>query len=180
MLPKIIKGDLLEFKCDMIVQQCNCVTIKSHGLARTIKDKYPYGDIYSKREKKSANQTKKPDTPGTSVICHSPNNSTLTPHIACLLAQFYPGKSGNFYKKYYKYPNIDYDDSKKNREKWFAESLVDLENKLKNDYTHIKKVAFPYNIGCGLAGGKWSYYLKMIKDFSIRNDNIWVYIVELP
>jgi|AntRauTorckE6833_2_1112554.scaffolds.fasta_scaffold12368_2 O-acetyl-ADP-ribose deacetylase (regulator of RNase III) len=180
MLPKIIKGDLLNFNCDMIVQQCNCVTIKSHGLAQAIKDKYPYGDIYSKRAKKSTNQTKKPDIPGTSVICNSPTNPTLTPHIACLLAQFYPGKPGNYYKKYYNYPNVNYDDSKKNREKWFADSLVDLENKLKNDYTHIKEVAFPYNIGCGLAGGNWDNYLKMIKEFSIRNDNICVYIIKLP
>ena len=28
--------------------------------------------------------------------------------------------------------------------------------------------AFPYKIGCGLAGGNWDHYLPMIEDFTVK------------
>lgn len=178
MYPKIVSGDILNFDCDLIVQQCNCVTVKSHGLAQSIKEKYPYGDIYSRRKKRSENQVKTPDTPGKTVIC-KPENNLSEPHIACLLAQFYPGKAGNYYSKYYKYEGLDIDDSNKNRVKWFEKALIDLEEQLKKDYTYIKDIAFPYQIGCGLAGGQWKNYISLIKEFTKRNNHLCVFIIKI-
>ena len=31
-----------------------------------------------------------------------------------------------------------------------------------------QNLAFPYNIGCGLAGGDWNHYLPMIEDLSVK------------
>lgn len=44
--------------------------------------------------------------------------------------------------------------------------------------THIN-IAFPYKIGCGLAGGNWNIVRRMIEKFSERIPND-VYIVHLP
>ena len=52
---EIKKGDLLKANESYICQQCNCVTIKSHGLSKSIGDKYSYGDPYKNRPKKTPN-----------------------------------------------------------------------------------------------------------------------------
>ncbi len=52
----------------------------------------------------------------------------------------------------------------KNREGAFKRCLFQI-SQLKPE-----SVAFPYNIGCGLAGGKWSTYKEMIEDFEEEYD----------
>jgi hypothetical protein len=42
-----------------------------------------------------------------------------------------------------------------------------------------ENVAFPYMIGCGLAGGNWKIYLGMITNFADRNPNLNVFIYKL-
>jgi O-acetyl-ADP-ribose deacetylase (regulator of RNase III) len=78
---EIVEGDLLTSGVDLIAHQCNCVTNKAIGIAHAINSKYPYADIYSIR--------KVPDIPGTVVIRKGKEGE---PIIACLLAQYYPGK----------------------------------------------------------------------------------------
>jgi hypothetical protein len=41
---------------------------------------------------------------------------------------------------------------------------------------NIISIAFPYKIGCGLAGGKWEDYESMIYKFAKENPNIKVKI----
>lgn len=66
-----------------------------------------------------------------------------------MLSQRYPGKS--------KYNN----DTIIKRKEWFLKCL----NYIK-EIPNIKSIAFPYNIGCGLAGGNWNEYLEMIQNLS--------------
>jgi hypothetical protein len=40
-------------------------------------------------------------------------------------------------------------------------------------------VAFPYKIGCGLAGGDWKIYGKMLADFAEEHATLQVVVVEL-
>ncbi len=42
-----------------------------------------------------------------------------------------------------------------------------------------KSLAFPYGIGCGLAGGNWDHYYKLIKHWSDNNPDTMVYIYKL-
>ena len=172
----IKKGNLLTSNCDIIVQQCNCVTIKSHGLSNAINNKYPYADMYSQRKAKSGNMAKTADTPGTCKIMvpHSPGD----PHVACLLGQYYPGKSGNYWSKSYTHVK-EYDDSTENRLLWFEQALDSLENQLANDYTDITTVGFPYNIGCGLAGGDWKKYRKLLEEFAENNNHLQIIVYQL-
>ena len=49
------------------------------------------------------------------------------------------------------------------RERWFAQCLEEL-----GQCDSYQNLAFPYQIGCGLAGGNWSRYLAMIQDFAVK------------
>lgn len=179
-----VVGDLLSGDCDLIVQQCNCVTIKSHGLSEDIKAKYPYADLYSKRKSLSTNKASVCDNPGECKIL-SPSSEDLqyegraAPHVACLLGQFYPGKSGNYWRKGYTHlPKKD--DSASNRILWFVQALTSLSEQLEGDYSDVKTVGFPFKIGCGLAGGNWAQYRDFIDAFSDTHPDIQVRIYKRP
>ncbi len=59
------------------------------------------------------------------------------------------------------------------REMWFKECLDELDKYLKPGDT----VAFPFQIGCGLACGNWNNYYKMIETFATKHDVV-IYTLE--
>ena len=65
-------------------------------------------------------------------------------------------------------------DSAENREAGFQQCL-DAISDLKTRRPNC--IAFPHGIACGLGGGDWSRYRKMIGAFALANPNIWTYIV---
>ncbi len=134
----------------VLVQQCYCVSSSkgAKGLAKDIIRTFPYADFYSERTKNSKS--------GTIQMKGSPHGRW----ICAFYAQVHPGSSG---KK---------NDTSEDREKYFQECLDALSN-VKN----LKSVAFPQNIGCGLAGGSWESYEEMIKNFATSNPTIQVCIV---
>lgn len=144
-----IKGDLLNSSSTYIAQQCNCVTVKSLGLSKTIADRYPYANVYSQRTK--------PSEPGTILICKSPVSES--PNVICMFAQYCPGKSGD-YSHYYKTPPAP--DTKENRQLWFQQCL-DLIVEQKIEY-----VSMPAKIGCGLAGGDWKIYKSLLEKSPLK------------
>lgn len=74
-----------------------------------------------------------------------------------MLAQIYPGKA--------KYKN----DSKEKRATWFLECLEQM-SELDGSF------AFPFRIGCGLAGGDWvGVYLPMLERFA-ENREVVIYV----
>jgi O-acetyl-ADP-ribose deacetylase (regulator of RNase III) len=150
---KIINGDLLTSGEQYIAHQCNCVTVRAHGLSKSIADRYPYADVYAKRKPITSTRNTAKDTsvPGTIEIC-SPPSSSNDPHIICMFAQVTPGKTGA-YSKYYQ---TNYSDTKKNRLAWFEQCLKEIEK------LSINRVAMPYFIGCGLAGGNWDDYREIL------------------
>lgn len=144
-------GDLLKCDAKMIVQQCNCVTTKAKGLSESISKLYPYAFVYTKDVKR---------VPGTIVVA-SPEKDQVGPLVACLFSQIAPGKPGAWSKQY----NIDAaDDTKEKRLHYFKTCLLLLVDAIKEK--EIKTVAFPYNIGCGLAGGAWTDYNAAIEEFA--------------
>jgi hypothetical protein len=75
----------------------------------------------------------------------------------------------------------DYLDNSENRLSWFEESLqklrVDIKKKYKIEKTQLK-LYFPYKIGCGLAGGDWNEYSKVLEKFSSQGKHYYeVFIV---
>lgn len=148
-----INGDLLDADTDFICHQCNCVTTRGKGLSKVIFDKYPEADIYSERiNSNKYNNTK--DEPGTIKV---------RGNVINIIGQYYPGKS--------KYSN----DTKEKRIEWFRQALELIDETICDNGNNYS-FAFPYKIGCGLAGGDWNLYYDMIKDFA--SDKV-VYIYKL-
>ena len=52
------------------------------------------------------------------------------------------------------------------RHGWFRSALAALAAHLRTDAPHVRSVAFPEGIGCGLAGGDPAAYRRMVKDFA--------------
>jgi O-acetyl-ADP-ribose deacetylase (regulator of RNase III) len=134
--------DILDTDCEYILQQNNCVTNKGKGLSLAIKEHFGVCP-YDGRENR--------DVPGSIQIIQSKQKN-----IICLFGQVYPGKP--------RYAN----DTKEKRLTYFREGLnalkVALEPLKDSEPTH--KIAVPYRIGCGLAGGDWNDYENILKKYS--------------
>lgn len=148
---KIVKGDLLTATEQYIAHQCNCISKQSAGLARFLFMEYPYADTYFTRDKTSV--------PGSIDIL---GNGLDQRYVINMYSQYYPGTANN------KYGN----DSTEQRKHYFKECLAKISN-----IAGIESVAVPFGIGCGLAGGNWDDYLKMLTDFS-NNSNIQLVIYQ--
>ena len=172
----IIKiGNLLDATEDIIIQQCNCLSVKPHGLSKSIADAFDHGNYYGSRKAigmKNLSIQEDRDEPGSIVILYGENK----PHIGCLMGQWQMGKINSHYYK--NEPGINnHNDTKENRELWFKNGLIALGEWCTDE--KITSVAFPYGIGCGLAGGNWKNYLRMINDFDKEYKSIDIVIYKL-
>jgi hypothetical protein len=141
---EIITGDLLEAKEKYLIHQTNCISTKSAvGIAKSIFDKYPYGDCYADRT-----QTSKPGT----IDIRGDGDGKENRLIINLHGQYYPGRP--------KYPLSDLDGLAARR-KYFYHGLLRVA-KLEN----LESVALNWRISCGIAGGDWSWYLGQINFFA--------------
>jgi len=142
---KFVVGDLLEAKEDIICHQVNCQGAFGAGIAKQIAKEYP--------------ETKK------EYVDYCENRKGLLGDvlvtveedflIANLFGQVNYGSYGKHFKKFGRqtiYPSLKY-----------------AMEKLKNEFPN-ESYAFPYLMGCGLAGGDWDVVLDMIKDVFEDND----------
>ena len=69
-------------------------------------------------------------------------------------------------------------DDRQARTSYFQQGLEDLGRSVKA----AAVVAFPFQIGCNLAGGDWTTYRQMIEEFAVRHHafGVRVLIVRLP
>ncbi len=152
MILEIRKGNILDASEPMIMQQCNCVTVRSHGLSAQIVKRYPWANVYERRPARSSNCAQKFSIPGTYCIDVKADLS-----IIHLFAQVYPGKPGSYQRYYPKY----YPDTSLSRVGYFQECINDLEG-------ITNKIAVPWGIGCGLAGGNWDIYQSILEKSSLN------------
>ena len=148
---KIIKGNLLNAKEDIIVHQVNCQGAFGAGLAKQIAQKYPK----AKNEYVDYCNKKNPDDLLGDCLVTKTNDFL----IANLFAQKYYGRYGAFYKKYERQTNY----------RAFTKGL----KKLINNHPD-KSIAIPYKIGCGLAKGDWDKIQKIF-DLAFPDKEIKVY-----
>jgi hypothetical protein len=170
---KYIRANILSVKEGYIFQQCNCVTLKAYGLSQDLETAFPGTCPYQYR-KAARNQkgllscnVATPDTrstPGMVFILCNENG----PNIVNMFAQYAPGKPWNVWQ-----PLIDVDgkitvpDQSVDREKYFQDCLDAMFDYF--EFTEEKiEIAIPYKIGCGLAGGNWENYEKMLISFENR------------
>lgn len=142
--------NILEVSDQYIAQQCNCVTSNYKGLSKAIVQKFPWADFYKISYR----------IPGQIAVAGNEKNNQR--YVIGMYAQKYPGPA--------KWSN----DTTEKRIQWFQECLEQIAQ-----IPNIKCIAFPYNIGCGLAGSDWNVYLEMIKKFAEKNKHIIVNICKI-
>lgn len=178
---RVLTGDLLYAQVDMIVQQCNCITKSTHGLSKSIKDILnvdPYGHRRLIKGKKNCAIKEDRAVPGTTLVYDRSAGVEGPRYVACLFAQFSPGKPGIYHQDQL----LGVSDSSEQRLSWFKESLKDLERYVETitrDQSPSRKIkiAFPCFIGCGLAGGDWGDYQKAIEEWSNSYQGVDVSII---
>lgn len=154
-----IDGDLLKLPpCIFKAHQCNCESTYSKGLANAVFRAHPHADTYAVE----ANYVRVTGT------------ASLHGEIVNLYAQHSRG-------------GVRVGESVAQRHAWFASALNDAHAKIvafqrvnnnNNDGPHdCYSIAFPYLIGCGLAGGVWHDYKKLIETFAAEHPRVSVTIV---
>ncbi len=137
---EIVNGSIVDATEKYIAHITNCVSTKSAGTAKAIFDKYPYSNTYITRTK--------PTEVNTIEIL---GDGIEKRFIINIYSMMFPGAP--FYPESIK-------DGVKTREKQFYKCL----NKI-SKITNLKSIAFPYGVGCNLAGGDWDYYFGVLSNF---------------
>lgn len=142
---RIVQGSLLDATEAYLCHQGNCVTLRPAGLAATLFQAFPYANVYAERTASKITRSK----PGTIALRGGSNGKRA---VVTLMAQYYPGTArfGN--------------DSTSKRLQWFVACLDKLAELPMAD----NGFAFPYLVGCGLAGGSWLAYLDALTSFAKR------------
>jgi O-acetyl-ADP-ribose deacetylase (regulator of RNase III) len=143
---KIINGSLLECSGDQfIIHQVNCYSTGSAGLAAAIFSRFPWADVYS-----SCPRCGDDSSLLGSVTVHK-NPERNQPSVINVFGQLYPGKpsSGR--------------DSAEARLQAFGSALDQIAS-----LADLRSVGFPCGIGCGLAGGDWELYIRVLEAFAGR------------
>ena len=178
---KIHHGNIANAEEPFILQQYDCLTTIPHGLSKTLSANFDHARVYEKRRAintvRNCAIPEDRSVPGTIEIY---SGSVYQPDIICLYGQYRPGKVN----AYNVYPE-DYPDTSQDREKYFQQGLDRILNTFIIDEANgYPKIAVPYRIGCGLAGGDWIKYLTMIKEFDRKlqqhGGEVVIYYLEKP
>ena len=129
-----------------IAHQTNCISTFALGLAKNIFDIFPWSNIYHSHTIR---------IPGKIIVCGNGKDQRF---IVNMMGQKYPGKS----------------DSKEQKLIWFRQCLNEI-SLFTRTFKNVS-IAFPYKIGCGMAGGQWSDYLSILELFANTHPNICVVI----
>ena len=147
-----VTNDILNAYGCYVAHQCNCVSVQSAGLAKTLFMRYPGSNDYQRLDIVRI--------PGTVKIY--PTNYKIGPiGIINMYSQVFPGKSNTTNQT-----NM--------RSALFEQCLAQIADLFPPEKS--VSIAFPYKIGCGLAGGDWKTYLKMLQTFDESHSNITVLI----
>lgn len=150
-----IDGNLLDATTKYIAHQTNCVTNRAAHLSAAVFSRYPHADVYSGRIV--------PNDPGTISI---KGNGTDLRYVINMFGQYYPGSP--------RYPNSAKDGFEV-RKKYFFNCLKAIA-----EIPDLNSIAFPYGIGCGAAGGDWSFYHSLLNKFAHFKSDTSVFIYKLP
>ena len=150
-----VTGDLLDPKFTIFCHQVNCQGVMGGGVAKQIKNKYP--NVFA------AYQTR--------CRIQKENNKPLLGKV-----QWVKTPDGRLCANMFAQDRYGHD---KCYTDYFAfrDCLINIIHTIEEYDMPAGVIAFPYKIGCGLAGGNWNVILPMIEEFAKRIP-IDVYIVE--
>lgn len=149
---EIVTGDLLNIETDYIVHQCNCLSVgRAGGLASSIFKKFPWADIYVQRQ--GTEPPLQGEMPGDHRIIIPPKELEA-PRVISIFGQFRPGGPSSDPR------SVDHSEA---RFSYFSKALFNIYEEVILRST----IAFPWQIGCGIAGGDWeNKYLPEINRFA--------------
>jgi O-acetyl-ADP-ribose deacetylase (regulator of RNase III) len=142
---KIINGNLLDSDCQYIAHQCNCYSRRGAGLASAIFKAFPWADVYSSRSERGNDAS----LFGSITVHGDPKGCRR--YVINIYGQLKPGKPS---------PGRD---SAHSRLEAFGKALDQIA-----ELPELESIGFSYWIGCGLAGGDWNKYEKLLEDFAER------------
>lgn len=135
-LVRVVDGDLLDASEKFICHQCNCTTTYAKGLSASLFHRFPWAECYRRGGQR---------TPGTIQVC---GDGVSQRFIVNMFAQYGGGKPRGR-------------DSQAARLDYFRQCLGQIAK-----LPGLESVAFPFLIGCGLAGGDWTRYHAEIERFA--------------
>lgn len=143
---EIVTGDLFEATEKYICHQCNAVTNRAAHLAKAMFEKFPWADIYTERSYPFVPGPT--ELPGNIVIRGNGNDQRF---VIAIIGQYYPGSP--------RYPDSTRDGfvARRNAFQQCLEKISQL--------PYLTSIAFPWQIGCGAAGGDWQLYYQIIRNF---------------
>lgn len=141
---KIVSGNILDAKEDLICHQVNCYGVMGSGVAKAIREKWP--EVY--RNYKGYCYDHGPTyLMGTCLLVPINNGNQA---VVNMFAQNSYGRDDRRYTSYDSFYNcLEFIDETVSR--------------------HCS-IAFPYGIGCGLGGGNWNIIHAMIEDVLDERD----------
>ena len=156
---ELIRGDLLDSDATYIVHQCNCMsTGQAAGIAKVIFERFPWADCYGRRV--GLRPPVIGQMPGDIQVCGGRGDERF---VVNLFGQFYPGGPSLQLRE------IDHPSCRRG---WFNVGVSNIQQMFADKY-YIEEpldgvsVAFPWQIGCGIAGGDWEgYYLPRIDELA--------------
>jgi O-acetyl-ADP-ribose deacetylase (regulator of RNase III) len=157
---EIKEGNILVATEDYIVQQTCCTACRAHGLSEAIATQFPHANPYMKRRpiapRKNTARLEDRGIPGTCLILG--DGSSEKRWVACCMGQYAMGKPG-------KYESFGVPDTAIDRARYFESALEDLARQI----SPMATLAFPWKIGCGLAGGDWNLYKKILESWKLKH-----------
>jgi O-acetyl-ADP-ribose deacetylase (regulator of RNase III) len=136
----VVRGDLLTAREQFLVHQCNCVSRRAAGLAAALFARFPEADVYAARRA------------GHDLALFG--HITVHGRVINLYGQIAPGRAAS--------PDGGSDTAER-RLSAFKSGLREVAA-----LPGLRSVAFPFGIGCGLAGGNWPDYFAALQDFAAR------------
>ena len=148
-----IKGNILNVTEGIIVQQVNCMGVMGAGLAKQIRDKWPY--IYDNYKARIYNTANTKELLGKTLFNNVENNL----FVASIFGQYYYGHQAKFTNYPALFKGLD-----------FVAEISEVDQ---------IPVYIPKGLGCGLAGGNWDFVEAYIQDLDLLFDKkIKIIIVE--
>jgi len=142
---KIVNGSLMDSDCKYIAHQCNCYSRRGAGLANAIFKAFPWADVYSSRSERGDDAS----LFGSITVHGDPKRNQRC--VINIYGQLKPGKPS---------PGRD---SAASRLEAFGKALNQIAKA-----PELESIGFPYGIGCGLDGGDWGKYERLLEGFAER------------
>ena len=158
----LLDEKLLEFTPNLAHQVNADPRKKPGGLAKDLTKLYRFADLHNEEA-----EGPQDDLLGTARIDTEPSDpkgshgQKAATTIVSIYGQRYGGKPGKE------------NDTPADREVYFKNGLKDITRQVPD----LESIAFPEKIGCGIGGGHWPTYQKMIHEFANDMPGCTVYIV---